>query len=167
MVNLMRKLILASLLLSMLSVANAQETYDKCHVYTIDSKIAEEAFNNSIEEVESKAVKIIGEFFPKIGEEETTTVHYAFPGSKRIITATVFYTDEMMGSKNTQDSMLIGIVVSDKAEEDALSMPDNAMAEITYDENTDKVRAKKFIKVKGRTYLVGLECECNIKAKAK
>jgi hypothetical protein len=63
--------------------------------------------------------------------------------------------------------MLMGIGIAKKAMRDALSSADNAIAEVTYGLNTDKVRAKKFVRVKGRTYLIGLECECNIKAAAK
>lgn len=164
----MRKLILTfSLLLLGTGGALGQERSDKCHVYVIDSKLAQKALDDATESNASRAIKILGEFLPKIGEEETTTVHYPFPGSKLIVTASVFYTDEMMGSKNTQDSILIGIVISPKAEQNALSNPDNAMAEVTYDNNTDKVRVKKFVRVKGRTYAVGLECECNVKAESK
>ena len=43
----------------------------------------------------------------------------------------------------------------------------NAVAEVTYDAATDKVRIKKFLIVEGRTYLVGLECECNVASGAK
>jgi hypothetical protein len=165
----MKKLILTfSLLLLSTGGALGQGRSDKCHVYVIDSKLAQKALDEATESKNaSRAIKILGEFLPKIGEEETTTVHYPFPDSKLIVTASVFYTDEMMGSKNTQDSMLIGIVISPNAEQNALSNPDNAMAEVTYDDHTDKVRVKKFVRVRGRTYAVGLECDCNVKAESK
>jgi hypothetical protein len=94
-------------------------------------------------------------------------VHYSFPGTKLIVTATVYYTDESMASKKAQDSMELGIVVGPKAEQEALSAMNNAVAEVTYDAATDKVRIKKFLIVEGRTYLVGLECECNVASGAK
>jgi hypothetical protein len=151
-----------------MSAAVAQEKRDACHVYLIDSRLAEKAYENITDEkAQSKVIKILGEFTPTIYEDEQTTKHFTFPGTKLIITASVLYTDELMGSKNTRDSLLLGITVSNKAEESALSATDNAVAEVSYDKNTDKVRAKKFIRVRGRTYLVGLECECNAESKTK
>jgi hypothetical protein len=163
----MKNLILAKfIILLALSAASAQTKCDVCHVYLIDSRIAEKGFENITDETyQAKATKIIGEFLPKIYEDELTNKYFSFPGSNLVITASVLYTDELMGSKNTQDSLLVGIVVSNKKEKSALSVMNNAVAEVTYDKNTDKVRAKKFVKVKGRTYLVGLECECNVKSK--
>ena len=162
----MKQLILAKfVILLALSGASAQTRRDVCHVYIIDSQLAEKAYENITDEAaQSKAIKIIGEFSPKIYEDELTTKHFTFPGSSLIITASVLYTDELMGSKNTQNSMLVGVAVLRKAEKSAMSAVNNAVAEVTSDKNTDKVRAKQFIKVKGRTYLVGLECECNVES---
>ena len=56
--------------------------------------------------------------------------------------------------------MLVGISVDAKASADALSAPDAAVVEITYDDNTDAVRVKKNIVIDGRFYVVGLECRC-------
>ena len=165
----MRKLILINILLLLTaSAVVAQDKRDTCHVYVVDTQLAEKAFENLTEEEDqSKAVKIIGEFSPKIYEDELTTKHFSFPGNKLVITASVLYTDEMMGSKNTQASMLVGVAVSARAEQSALAATDNAVAEVTYDQNTDKVRAKKFIQVRGRTFLAGLECESNVETKTK
>jgi hypothetical protein len=165
----MKNLILAKVivLLAMTAVC-AQTNRDVCHVYIIDSQLAERAFENiTDEEAQSKAIKIIGEFSPKIYEDEQTTKHFRFPGSNLVITASVLYTDELMGSKNTQDSMVVGVAVTNKAEKSALGVMNNAVAEVTYGKNTDKVRAKKFVKVGGRAYLVGLECECNVESPRK
>jgi len=162
----MRNLIFAAfIIMPALSAVRAQTNRDVCHVYIIDSKSARKA-DEEITDIaaRSKAFKIIGEFSPEINEDTLTTRHFIFPGSNLIITASVLYTDELMGSKNTQDSMLLGIAVAGKAEKSALSALNNAMAELTYNSNTDKVRAKKFVKVKGRTYLVALECECNVES---
>ena len=134
-------------------------------------KVAQKAFDEFIssksdaeaERAMSKGVTIVGEFAAKIGEEETTTKTFIFPGSKKKITASVFYTDEMMAA----ESMLLGIVISDKAQESAFSMENNALAEFTYNDLTDKVRVKKNVTVNGRSYLIGLECDCGAKRKIK
>jgi len=165
----MRKLLLIFLLLLLsATVSLAQGRTDKCHVYVIDTALAKKAAEASEDSAAAaKAIKILGEFSPKIGEEEITTVHYSFPGTKLMVTATVYYTDESLASKKAQDSMELGIVVGPKAEKDALSAMNNAIAEVTYDAATDKVRIKKFLTVDGRSYLVGLECECNVASSAK
>jgi hypothetical protein len=104
------------------------------------------------------AQNVFPEFQTVIGEEELTTKTYQFPGSKMIITASVYYTDESMASAAGSDSMLLGLVVSPTALKDALSAEDNAVAEVTLDDNRDTVRVKKYVGVNGRRFLVGLEC---------
>lgn len=144
------------------SAAIAQSNGDACHVYVVDLKAAEKAYAslspNATQEAQSKALssvmKILGEFSTVIGEEELTTKSYPFPESKLIITASVFYTDESMPA----ESMMLGLAVSDKALKDALSAPNNAVAEVNYDGNTKIVRVRKYMDVNNRSYLVGLQC---------
>lgn len=85
--------------------ALAQTGKDVCHVYVVDAAKARQAledYGGGNEEAELKALSaaqtVFPEFAPVIGEEKLTTQHYAFPGSKLVITATVFYTDESMAS---------------------------------------------------------------------
>lgn len=54
--------------------------------------------------------------------------------------------------------MLLGIAVASTAKEDALSADDNAFAETTFFER-DTLRVKKYLKVSGRRYLVGMQCK--------
>ena len=98
-----------------------------------------------------------------MGEEQLTTKTYTLPGTDQIITASVFYTDERMFStrSNTVDSMLVGIVVSKKAQDNAFVAQNNAVAEITYTEHTDTIRVTSQAQVQGRRYHVGLECRCH------
>jgi hypothetical protein len=104
------------------------------------------------------AQTVFPEFRPKIAEEELTTKTYPFPESNLTITASVYYTDESMASVHGSDSMLVGVVISPQAQKDATSAEDNAVAELTYGDKVDTVRAKRYLKVKGRLYLVGVEC---------
>ncbi|MGH9871199.1 MAG: hypothetical protein ACRD9S_01895 [Pyrinomonadaceae bacterium] len=170
-----RALLVSSFLILIANGDAAQTGTDVCHVYVVDIAKSSRALK-AVERTESEAAAakalsaaqvIFPEFRPKIGEEELTTKHYSFPGSKLIITASVFYTDESMASHgegadtSRNDSMLIGITVSNRKQASALEgVAGNATTEVTYDEHTNKVRAKQYVKVRGRIYLVGIECDC-------
>lgn len=148
---------------------------DTCHVFVVDIAKSKRVFDTvrrtDDEEADEKALSagqtIFPEFRPTIGEEELTTKHYRFPGTQRVITASVFYTDESMASHGQDefvshsDSMLIGVTVSRRAKQSAINAAaGNAIVEVTYDRYTNKVRAEKFVTVRGRVYLVGIECDC-------
>jgi hypothetical protein len=166
----MSRLKLAFIFILCLSNAAVAQSSDQCHVYVVDVAVARKAFENfrptGDEKVDARAMQagttILGMFSSTIGEEVLTTRTYPFPGSKLIVTASVYYTDEMMPG----ESMLLGIVVSEKAQESALYSGNNAVAEVAYDEQTRTVRAKKMIEVNGRSYLVGLQCDHQSKATA-
>jgi hypothetical protein len=140
---------------------------DVCHVYVVDvakaRKALDEYHDTGNPEADTKtlasAQTVFTEFTAVVGEEVLTTKTYQFPGSNLVITASVYYTDESMASSEGADSMLLGIAVSAKAQEDATTSEDNAVAEMTLNER-DIVRAKKFLRVNGRLYLVGIECHC-------
>jgi len=155
--------------------AAAQTGSDACHVYVLDLAKSSRALK-TLEKAESEeavakalaaAQTVFPKFQPKIGEEELTTKHYAFPGSKLVITASVYYTDESMASHgesataSRNDSMLIGILVASRGKASAIEpQAGNAITEVTYDQHTNKIRAKQHVNVRGRLYLVGLECDC-------
>jgi hypothetical protein len=115
----------------------------------------------------SKPTKILGTFAVKIGEEELTTKHFPIPNSKAIISASVFYTDESMalqkkGNELIEDSSIaLGIVISNKKEENALSVENSAVAESIYNQHTIGIRVKTKTTIDKHRYLVGLECHCN------
>lgn len=163
----MKKLIIVQLMvLVATSLAAAQTRSDVCHVYVVDvakaTRTAESFRESGDAQADAKALSVgqtvFAEFRPVIGEEELTTKTYRFPGSNLTITASVYYTDESMASIHGSDSMQVGIVVSPRVQRDAMSAEDNAVAEVTYGDNVDTVRAKKYLKIKGRLYLVGIEC---------
>ena len=156
--------------------ANAETTNesDKCHVYIVDVKKAEyfdeKIYTNKFQELseqeqeklinEKSGVTMFDEFETEVCEECLTTKTYKFPNSNLKITASVYYTDEMMASVTAWDSMLVGIAVDNKFYKQAFQAPNNAGTEITYNEHTDTIRVKKNIKVKGRDFIVGVECHC-------
>jgi hypothetical protein len=166
-----RLFICAPLILFFTPAAAARQTLsDYCHVYLIDMKVVEKAarkYPTGDERENAKllasGITIVGRFSPRISEEELTTRTYQLPGANQIVTASVFYTDEMMYSTrlDTVESMLIGIAVSKKAQSNAIEAQNNAVAEITYSEHTDTVRVETRAQVQRRQYVVGLECRCH------
>jgi len=146
--------------------AQTQNRGDRCHVYIVDVQKARKAFESFSDtgdaKVDVKALtvgqKMFPEFLTVLGEEQLTTKTYRFPGSRLVITASVYYTDESMASSQTNDSMTLGVTVSRRAVADATAGENIAIVEVTYNDNTDTVRAKKYLRVNGRLYLVGIEC---------
>ena len=165
----MKRIIIAKLALILLSsLAAAQTAGTACHVCVVDVEKAKKAAADFHEtgnaEADAKALStgqtVFPEFRPVIGEEELTRKTYPFPGSPLIISASDYYTDESMASAKGSDSMLVAIVVSPKAERDALSSENNAVSEVSLNDTLDTVRAKKYLKLNGRLYLVAIECRC-------
>jgi hypothetical protein len=172
----MKRIVQANMIvLLVLGLASAQTRRDACHVYVVDIALGRKAFEkfretgNSQADAKALAVgqTIFPEFNPLIGEEELTTKTYPFPRSNLVITASVYYTDESMASAEGADSMLVGIVISPKAQRDAISAENNAVSEVTENDNLDTVRAKKYVKLGGRLYLIGIECRCKERTKSK
>lgn len=161
---------LIALLLIMLAgtIALSQSRSDVCHVYVVDVAKAKKTMENFREsgnlatdaKTLSASQTVFPEFRPTIGEEELTTKTYRFPRSRQVITASVYYTDESMGSAEGNDSMLLGVVVSPRAQKDAITTENNTVSEVTYNDKVDTVRAKKYLRVDGRLFLVGIECRC-------
>ena len=164
----MKKSILATFIVFFaVSMATAQHKKDSCYVYVVDVAKGEKAYNEYVKSKRAEAdinkalrdaQTLFPEFEPLIGEEELTTKNYPFPGSSLVITASVFYTDESMASVDGVDSMQIGITISPKAQRDAISATNNAVAEVTMNAHRDTLRVQQFIKVKRRRYLVGIQC---------
>ena len=178
------RIVKATLTLLLLSAGmSAQTGNDACHVYLVDAVKSQQAFENFREtgdkEADAKALSVgqtlFPEFYPEIGEEKLTTKHYPFPGSKLVITASVYYTDETMESHPHgefdahRSSMLMGVSVGRKAKPDAISTSagESSIVEVTYDQYTNIVRAKKYLTVRGRSYLVGIECDCMAEKREK
>ena len=181
--NVMRVAYAALIMFLLLASANAQTGSDACHVYIVDIAKSQRAFERlrqtGNEGADDKALAagqtLFPEFYPLVGEEELTTKHYPFPKSKLVITASVFYTDESMASHphgsfaSHSESMLIGVTVANKAKPDAISASggQSSITEVTYDEYTNIVRAKKYVTVRGRSYLVGIQCDCMVDNRKK
>lgn len=162
--------IIIAILIILGFAATTQAQGDVCHVYVVDSALAER-FRDAPEKEQALLAKaaqtIFPEFHPVIGEEELTTKTYRFPRSKLIITASVFYTDESLRSVKSADSINVAVVVSPRSLREALSADNNAVAETTYTSEPITIQARKFVRVNRRIYVVGIECHCNEKTASK
>ncbi len=134
---------------------------DVCHVYVLDIERGLKAWEmTGDEQAQRKALAaaevVFPEFSTDVGEEQQTLKTYRFPGGGGLfIKASVYYTDESMVSAEDADSMLLGIGVARRFRDEW--PPEHALAEVTYN-GADTVRVKKYVKVRGRSYLVGMEC---------
>ena len=162
----MKRFVIANLvILLMLGAARGQSQSDVCHVYVLDvakaRRVAETFTETGNAAADAKALSVgqtvFPEFSPVMGEEELTTKSYRFPGAGLMITASVYYTDESMASGAGSDSMTIGIAVARGSLKNALTADNNAASEVT-SSKVDTVRAKKYLRVNGRLYLIGIEC---------
>src|SRR5215217_1163543 len=146
----MKSLVIANLvILLMLGAASAQSQSDACHVYVLDvakARRAAETFTETGNAArDAKALSagqtVFSEFSPVMGEEELTTKSYRFPGTRLMITASVYYTDESMASAEGAESMPISIAVAPKVLKEALTAENNATTEVTNNAKLDTIRA--------------------------
>ena len=160
------KLVPLFLLLIAAPSAEGQSASDDCHVYAVDVVTAQKAFerfqSTGDDAKDSKALEagttILGTFSTKVAEEALTTKTYRLPGSRLIVTASVFYTDESMASASGRDSILLAVAIAAKAQPDATAALNNAVAEASYDDHFAVARVKRLAIIEGRRWLVGLEC---------
>jgi hypothetical protein len=168
----MRYFIVLAVMLLQASLASGQR-FDKCHAYVVDVLLAQKLvkeLNNAKAadqpniEAKYENVEIDFPFEAAVAEEMETTKHFPFPHSKLFITASVYYTDEIMNSQTGRDSITLGIFVSPNKPETAIGpqIVGNAVADVAYNRLTSKVRVKHHVVVNGRRYVVGLECEPKI-----
>ena len=106
----------------------------------------------------SKRILKTFQFSPLTGEEELTNNVFRIPGTRLLVTASVFYTDESMVSNVGQDSMKLGLAVSNQRWNQAFASPNNAVAEVTL-HSFDTARVKTNIWSGSRRLLVGMECK--------
>lgn len=145
---------------------------DLCHVYVLDVQQTErltEEFLSLPNPTEAQALalkkkypdaeRILGEFEANVGEEVLTTRSYNLAGTRQYVTASVYYTDEMMRSTGYSDSMNVAIVVSPQRHENAMVADNNSTGQVSYNDRTDKVQIKTRLRIGGRLKLVGLECQ--------
>jgi hypothetical protein len=103
-----------------------------------------------------KLIKSV-EFLPKMGEEELTNERVSLPGSRLNLIASVFPTDESLGSAQGADSLKLGVATSRRSRGNAFDLPNNAVAEVTLSV-LDTARVERTAYIDGRPMLTRLEC---------
>jgi hypothetical protein len=117
---------------------------DQCQVYVAD--------------MASKRILKTVQFTPLTGEEELTNKVFRIPGTKLMVTASVFYTDESMASSAGQDSIKLALAVSNRSWPQAFVSPNNAVTEVTL-KTFDTARVETNIHSGSSRLLVGMECK--------
>jgi hypothetical protein len=98
------------------------------------------------------------QFNPLTGEEQLTNRVLRIPGTKLVVTASVFYTDESMASKAGNDSMQLALAVSKHGLPSAFASPNNAVTEITL-ATFDTARVSTNVRSGSKRILIAMECE--------
>jgi len=96
-------------------------------------------------------------FTPTIGEEELTNKTLAVPGTRFRLYASVFPTDESLGSAKGADSIQLAVAFSSKKLKSAFDLDNNAIAETTF-ATLDTLRVQRATYVNRRPIMARLEC---------
>lgn len=147
----------------------AQQVTDshRCTVVVADiSKVKSLDSDNEDFEDDSPEIKSqeIGKFDTVIGEEELIVKSFKLPDTKLFVTASVFYTDESMAGKDSQDSMSLEIMISSKPERNALSAINFAESEVL-SKNFEVARASTIYKTGKKKFMIIMECRANTRPK--
>jgi hypothetical protein len=102
--------------------------------------------------------KDLGHFQSVVAEEVSTTKSFPLAGTDRIVTVTVYYTDESVPLSG--GSMSLAIVVAKAPVKNALVEPGGALAEVDIEPDTFVVRVKQIAVIDGKNWVVGAECQC-------
>jgi hypothetical protein len=96
-------------------------------------------------------------FTPKIGEEELTNKTIPVPGTRFRLYASVFPTDESLGSAKGADSIQLAVAFSSKKLSSAFDLDNNAIAETTF-ATLDTLRVQRATYVNHHPIMARLEC---------
>jgi hypothetical protein len=142
---------LTILLLMMLFALGAPAQNNSCFPHCHQCEIY-------VADISSKRILKTVQFSPLTGEEELTNRVFRIPGTRMMVTASVFYTDESMASNAGQDSIKLGLAVSKRSWPQAFASPNNAVTEVTL-HSFDTARVETNIRSGSSRLLVGMECK--------
>lgn len=143
----------------------AQDNQHKhgCHVYVVDvafvSKLADRYEDLCLKDRTKCGVTEFPNFIPTFGEEVDTIKSYKFPGANYTITAGVYFTDESLASASGADSVLLSIRVAEKTSTTERADEHSAQAEFAQATGAEAMRVKRYYRLGGKRYLVGMECQ--------
>ncbi len=144
----------------LVTVASLAQSPAGCHVYVVDVSAVEAATKAKKDcPDESKCgVTTFPPFQPIMAEEELTTKSFPFPHKKGLFaTGRVKFSDEMFLAASA-DSVYLSITLAPTVSDELLATTDSAAAEFNIVGPTAGMRVKRFYKVDGKEYIVGLQC---------
>jgi hypothetical protein len=151
---------LALLLLLFMRGAPAQTKYsDRCTIKSIEmTGVRTSDFEND------PAPKLkpteLGTFDTVVSEEELTSKAFRLPGTNLFVVASVWYTDESLAGKDSQDSASLGLTISRNPKRDILSALQYAEAEMLM-ENFEVARVTTIFKTQRHSFYIEMECRKN------
>jgi hypothetical protein len=158
--DLLRKwqLLLSVVLLLVFSVTTSAQTdvSDRCHVVAMD------VTGKRASTIESANSRELGVFDTVAGEEELTTRTYRLPNSKLYVIASVWYTDESLGSTKGADSISLQLTISPRPKRDILRSKIYADAELPVN-GFDVARVTTLVNAKPRRWLIVMECRQHVR----
>ncbi len=116
----------------------------------------------AIVDIQTRKSTELGTFTTVIAEEELTTRAFRLPHTKLFIVASVFYTDESMGSEKGADSVSLELALSRSPKRNVLRSLSWAEAEMPLN-GFDVGRVTMMVKVNGRPQLVLMECKKDVR----
>ncbi|HEU0143369.1 MAG TPA: hypothetical protein VFQ47_01170 [Nitrososphaera sp.] len=151
-------ILVVTLLLSCSGDALAQETRyaDRCAVGVADVT-GIKTFDLESDTAPKLTFKEMGTFDTVIYEEELTTKSFRLPNTKLYVVASVWYTDESMAGKNSQDSVSLQLTISPTPKRDILSGLQFAEAEVL-SKNFEVARVTTIYKLRRRSFYIVMEC---------
>lgn len=159
------------LLLAFSALVLAQDKHE-CKVIWMDNEMLQKSVRKSADDQTAESVgkklpegfTILGNFKTKIAEEEWTTKSFRVPKLNQFVTASVYYTDELMtvdvpNGKTLQDSVLIAIAIGDKEYPNAVHAPLRAVAEVNINDTVNTFRISTKAVLSGKPYVAYMECK--------
>jgi hypothetical protein len=148
---------LALLLLLSVSGASAQTKYaDRCTVKSIEMTGVKVSDLQNNPTTKFKPTEL-GTFDTVVSEEELTSKAFRLPGTNLFVVASVWYTDESLAGKDSQDSASLGLTISRNPKRDILSALQYAEAEMLM-ENFEVARVTTIFKTQKRSFHIEMEC---------
>ena len=112
-----------------------------------------------------KAKRIeLGQFDSIVGEEELTTKSYRIPKSSLFVVASVFYTDESMGTDNNRDSVSLQLSIQREAKRDLLNSLQYAEAELI-SPSLEVALVSTLVRIGKRSLIFLMQCDKKVRTK--
>jgi len=149
-----RILLTASVLLSCMYPAAAQNTSRlSCAIATLSLA------SPNPEAIRKQPIRQVAQFeLDNPNEEERITRFVRLPGSKWFIVASLFSTDESMGSKSGADSLDLELSLAKRRKRDIFNSPSYASAEMPFG-GLDVGRVSMIVRAGTHRQLVVMECK--------